>query len=125
MEPLKRRRNDILLVLALLLLAGGLWLALRAGRSAGGYVVVAVDGTETARLPLDRDGSYTWTGEAGTNTLTVRDGAASMESADCPDRLCVRQGAVRYEGESIVCLPHRLTATVAGGEDSGVDIVSK
>ena len=41
--------------------------------------------------------------------------------ADCPDQVCVRQGAVRYNGESIVCLPHKLVVSVEGGQGSGID----
>ena len=44
-----------------------------------------------------------------------------MERADCPDQVCVRQGAVRYNGESIVCLPHRLIVSIEGGVENGVD----
>ncbi len=29
-----------------------------------------------------------------------------MKSADCPDRLCVKQGRLTKEGRPIVCLPH-------------------
>ena len=48
-----------------------------------------------------------------------------MEEADCPDRLCVRQGAVSRVGESIICLPHELVVTVEGEEmDGGLDGVA-
>ena len=57
----------------------------------------------------------------GTNTLTVSGGTAQIVQADCPDQVCVRQGAVRYAGESIVCLPHRLIVTIEGGAAGGID----
>ena len=31
-----------------------------------------------------------------------------MKSADCKDRLCVKQGRLTREGRPIVCLPHKL-----------------
>ena len=48
-----------------------------------------------------------------------------MEEADCPDGTCVRQGAIQTPGETIVCLPHRVTVTIVGnGEGTGgVDAV--
>ena len=121
---LKAHKNDLLRVLALLLLAGGGWLYTLLTRRGGGVVEVAVDGTVAEVLPLSADGSYTWTGAAGTNTLVIENGAAYMVSADCPDRLCVKRGPVRYAGESIVCLPHKLTVTVTEGGAAGLDAVS-
>lgn len=120
----KAHKNDLLLVLALLLLAGGVWLYTLLTRRGGGAVEVAVDGTVAEVLPLSVDGSYTWTGAAGTNTLVIENGAAYMGSADCPDKLCVRRGPVRYAGEIIVCLPHKLTVTVTDGGAADIDAVS-
>ena len=127
MKHIKAYKNDLLLILAVLLLAGGVWAALRLTRRAGGSVRVTVDGVEVASLPLDRDQSFVWEGEGGKNTLTVENGAARMEIADCPDGLCIRQGEIRNTGESIICLPHRLVATVTEGaenrDESAVDAV--
>ena len=41
-----------------------------------------------------------------------------MESASCPDRLCVKQGTKSQVGDTIVCLPHRLVATVISAEEA-------
>ena len=129
MEQIKAYKNDLLLILAVLLLAGGVWAALRPTRRAGGSVSVTVDGVEVASLPLDRDQSFVWEGEAGKNTLVIENGAARMESADCPDGLCILQGEIRNTGESIICLPHRLIAAVTEGAEAknadAVDIVSR
>jgi hypothetical protein len=35
-----------------------------------------------------------------------------MEYADCPDKLCIRQGIVSRSGERIVCLPNRVSITI-------------
>ena len=56
--------------------------------------------------------------------LTVEDGAASVTEADCPDKICVEQGRVRYTGQCITCLPNKLTVTLEGGEAPAVDLVS-
>ena len=129
MKHIKAHKNDLLLILAILFLAGIVWTALRLTRSAGGSVRVTVDGVEVASLFLNRDQSFVWEGESGTNTLVVQNGAAHVEFADCPDGLCIRQGEIRYTGESIVCLPHRLVATVTGGAEnrgeSAVDVVAR
>lgn len=126
MKHIKAYKNDLLLILAVLLLAGGVWAALRPVRRAeeSVTVTVTVDGVEVVSLPLDRDQSFVWEGEAGKNTLVVKNGAARMEFADCPDGLCILQGEIRHTGEIIVCLPHRLVAAVTGSaENNGADTV--
>ncbi len=112
---------DGCVILALLLLAGGLFLALRLGREEGGFAVVRVDGAVTERHALNRDGVFPLNG--GSNILVIEDGAAWLSEANCPDLLCVKQGKIRYTGQTITCLPNRLTVTVEGGESDGVDLV--
>lgn len=121
---LKTHKSDLLLVLTLLLLAGGVWLYTLLTRRGGGAAELAVDGVVIGVFPLSVDRSYIWTAAAGTNTLVIENGAAYMAEADCPDKLCVKRGPVRYAGETIVCLPHRLTVTVTEGSAAGVDAVS-
>jgi hypothetical protein len=117
----KKLRNDLLLILGLLLLAGVLYLALNLGRREGGVAVVRIDGVEAERHSLAVDGTFPLNG--GTNVLVIEDGKAWISQADCPDHICVRQGKIHYTGQVITCLPNRLTVTVEGGESDGVDLV--
>ena len=115
----KKRRADLIVIASLLLLALALYLILGAVRTVGGEVVVRVDGVETERHALTADGTYPLNG--GSNILVIGEGQAWLSEANCPDLLCVRQGKIRYTGQSIICLPNRLTVTVEGGESDGVD----
>lgn len=117
----KKLRNDLILILGLLLLAGVLYLALNLGRREGGVAVVRVDGVEVERHSLAVNGTFPLNG--GSNVLVIEDGKAWISEADCPDRICVRQGKIHYTGQVITCLPNRLTVTVEGGESDGVDLV--
>ena len=121
MSGAKKRAPVELVVLAVLLLAAaaaGLWFFL--GRTPGTWAVVRVEGREIARYSLARDGVYPLNG--GTNVLTVENGSAAVTQADCPDKICVEQGRVRYTGQCITCLPNKLTVTLEGGEPE-VDLV--
>lgn len=117
-----KKRADLILIVALLVLAGALYLTLNANRQEGGVVVVRVNGVETERHSLAVDGTFPLNG--GTNILVIRDGQAWLSEADCPDLLCVKQGKIHYTGQVITCLPNRLTVTVEGGESNGVDLVA-
>lgn len=66
------------------------------------------------------------TGEDGQqlNRLVIRDGKAFVENATCPDGICAAHRSISRNGESIVCLPHRVVITVAAAEtDDAPDIV--
>ncbi len=117
----RKRRADLMVIGALLLLALVLYLVLGAFRTEGGAVVVRVDGVETERHALSEDGVYPLNG--GSNILVISGGQAWLSEANCPDLLCVRQGKILYTGQSIICLPNRLTVTVEGGEANDVDFV--
>ncbi len=125
MNWLKTHRNDVLLVAGLLILGGALALFLFITRQAGGYVSVRVDGEPVMELPLGEDTRIVLGEGEHTNTLVIENGAAQVVEASCPDQICVNQGAVRYAGESIVCLPHKLVVTVEGGRANDVDATAK
>lgn len=118
---MKTRRNDIILIAVLLIVGGTLALFLWITRQTGGSVSVTVDGEPVMELPLGKDAEVEIGGGAHTNVLVIKDGTAQVVEASCPDQICIRQGAVRYAGESIVCLPNRLIVTVEGGQENGVD----
>ncbi len=121
----KTLKNDILLVAALLLVALAAWGLLRLTRARGAEAVVTVDGATVAALPLSEDAVLTvGEGQGFSNVIEVSGGRVRVRDADCPDRLCVRTGWVSRDGESVVCLPHKLVVTVRGGE-AGPDAVSR
>ena len=86
----------------------------------GAYAEVTVNGEIYARYALVSDGEFVLNG--GTNVLVIESGRAYMRSATCPDKTCVHSRAISKVGETVVCLPNRVTVSVIG--DGGVDLVS-
>ena len=117
----KIKKNDILLVGILLLISAVGFLLWHSFGKEGKMAVVRVNGVVAARYSLEAEGKYPLNG--GSNVLVIRDGGAYMESADCPDRICVLQGRISRTGEVITCLPNRLTVTVEGSSEE-VDMLS-
>ncbi len=121
MDFLKKHKNDILLVLALLILGGAFWVYTSFGRDAGAEVLVSVAGEELYRLPIDED-TEVLIGEGDkTNLLVISSGEAFISEASCPDHICVKSGKVSLEGQTIVCLPNKVVVSIAGGDTSGID----
>ena len=59
------------------------------------------------------------------NRLVIRGGEAWIEDADCPDRLCVKQGRISRNGQAVTCLPHKLVITVESGKETELDGVTR
>ena len=96
--------------------------------ASGATVSITVGGEVYKTLPLDSDAVIeVVTGENGeyVNTVTVKDGRVFVSYANCPDGICEDHRPIKYRGESIACLPHRLAVTVEGGEEGDVDITVK
>ena len=125
-SPMNLWKNDLWLILAVLLISAVWMLAFRNGnRIRGSYAVVSVDGSEYTRILLNHDNTITVSTNRGTNTLCVSDGKVFISEADCPDKICVGHPPIQYRGESIVCLPHRLVVTIDHATEEGPDAVSQ
>ncbi len=109
---MKIRKADILLVGFLLISAALSFIIIRAGSTDGAYAVVWVEGAESSKYRLSRNGTYVLNG--GTNTMVIKDGKVHMEDAQCPDKLCIHMGTISYTGQAIICLPNKLVITIEG-----------
>ena len=82
----------------------------------GGFLGRGNGGRQAGRYPLAEDRRVT-IGAADYNVLEIKDGAAAVAEANCGDHTCVRTGRISREGETIVCLPHRLVVRIEGGDE--------
>lgn len=66
--------------------------------------------------------------EGGHNRIEIRQGSIGIIWADCPDKLCVRQGFIHNASIPITCLPNslviRLTPTGESTPDTAPDAVT-
>ena len=96
------------------------WAAI--GHFGGGTVaVISVDGQEYERIDLSKvEGEYDIVIDTkyGRNTVHVSRGAICVSESDCPDHICMNQGAITKSGVPIICMPHRLVIQIEGG---GID----
>jgi hypothetical protein len=120
------KRNDLILLGVILLIAISAIFIIYSHRSEGSKVVITVDGKEYKVLDLNTDTELTLKKDNGDyNTIIIKDGTADMTDANCPDKICVNHNKIHYNGETIVCLPHKVVLDIKNGEDSGVDVIAK
>ena len=109
---------------ALLLLAAALFVFhFAAPKAAGAVAKITVDNQTVATLPLSKNTTYKVETAVGYNLVVIENGRAFVREADCKNQICVKSRAIARAGESIVCLPHKMTVTVVGGEPPAVDFV--
>lgn len=117
----RKFRNDLVFIAVLLgavILAGLLFFFLR---GEGDSVTVTVDGRLYGTYPLSQDRTVDiYTGADGTqlNRLVIRGGQAFVDTATCPDGICAAHKPISRDGESIVCLPHKVVITAHGVDES-------
>ncbi len=123
-NPFKLCRNDIILAAAWAAAAIFLFafLIIARGKSNGDQIVIRIDGNEYARYSLNMDEIIEIDNEHGKNTIVIENGAVRMEYADCPDGYCISKGTISANGDTIVCLPHRLVVEVVKSEVSSDDL---
>jgi len=121
------KKHDIIvysLVLVALICSFFIWG--RSVKGTGAFAVVSVKGVEQHVLALNENTEITVKGYAGlTCTICIKDGSASITEADCPDKLCKKHEPVSREGESIICLPARITVTIRSDNKSDIDSVAR
>lgn len=106
------RKGDIILAAAAVSAAVVLFFCLFYGRKAGKRVVVYEDNSVLCEYSLFENAEFTVNTHRGSNTLKIEDGSVTVTDADCPDRYCVSHVKISGEGETIVCLPHRLVIKI-------------
>ena len=126
-ETVKKHRISIIVVASLLLLSLTALLIFSLTRVEGADVPTAaveitVDGETVATYSLFDDGTYVLNG--GTNVIVIEGARVYMIHSDCPDHTCERTGKIKYVGQSIICLPNKLSVTIVGESEDAVDFVS-
>lgn len=71
-------------------------------------------------LSLGEDGTFRFDGINA--EFEVKDGKIRVINASCPDKICEKTGFIGSAGQTIICVPNRITVTVVGS-DGSVDVV--
>lgn len=118
------KRYIIALTALLLAAAAGIavWFVLKSAGREDPTAEIIQDGKLLRRVPLSENTEFTVTCADGYNTVTVKDGAIMITSADCPDKVCVKTGAISGGAVPIVCLPHRLEIRIVNGAGADAQV---
>lgn len=122
------KRNDLLLIVGLVLIIAVVYVirSFTLTGSSSDYVQIRVDGEIVAEYSLSEDREEVFmAADGGYNKVVIKDGTICVSEADCPDRHCVKKGAVSGVNETIICLPHKLVIKLCGNDKNDVpDIIA-
>lgn len=97
-----------------LIVLGSLAVIILMNNSRGSKTAVITCGEVKSELSLEKDGVFTLEGAE----FEVKDGKIRIVNAACPDKLCEKTGFIGAPGQSIICVPNKITVFI-GGENDG------
>ena len=106
------KRGDLLLAAGLLALGLIAAILLPLLLPAGDAVAVEINGEAAGIYPLNVDRVERIESEGGYNLLIIKDGRAFIDDADCRCGVCVAHAPISDEGETVICLPHKLAIRI-------------
>ncbi len=71
--------------------------------------------------PLDRDTPIPVPGPIGTTEVIIENRLVRVVDSPCPEKLCIRMGAISTPGAWIACLPNRVFVHIVGRDERGID----
>lgn len=118
------KKVDLIVIAVVLAVAGALLIFLYGvNSSSGAYVSVEIDGKAVETFDLNTNTTYEIkTDNGGENTLVIENGTARVENANCPDGICANHKPINKNGESIICLPHKVVVAVVNEKSNGDDV---
>lgn len=123
------KKTDILIVLTLLLVGGGIWLTRKATMREENVVAqIFHNRTLVASIDLSKAKDTVFALPNNDHVLfrTTGDGGIRFENSDCPDKICINSGTLYLSGETAACIPNGLVLKLISqnqDHDDGLDIV--
>ena len=115
----QKLKNDLILIVAVVIFAIIALLLInwyKRATTKDAYVVIEVNGEEFGRYPLSKDAEINVASfNGGSNIVVIKNNRVNVSEASCPDRICVKHKEIMYNGETIICLPNRMTVTIVNG----------
>ena len=117
------KKGDILIGVVVIIAACILYFSgLLRPEGEGAKAVVTIDGKDHSEYSLKNDETVKIDlDDEGFNSFKIENGKVDMLEADCRDGICVDHTPISLNGETIICLPHKLVIEIEGGDEAAVD----
>lgn len=115
-------RNDLILNILIILVCISIPICLSVfSENEEKTAVISYDGNVERRINLSEDFTYQTHGVE----VTVEEGRAFVSNTNCPDGLCMKMKDAQNVGDSIICVPNKVSVRIVGnGVEKGADVVA-
>ena len=84
-----------------------------------------VDGKIEKKLDLNKNQEYRVNVDNGYNIIRIKDKKAKIKESDCSNQTCVNMGTISKDGQTLICLPHKVEVTIVSDDKSEVDVIAR
>jgi hypothetical protein len=109
---MKFKRNDIYLILGIVIIAAIAGLYIFLNRKQGGVAILKYNETQSMEIDLSKDQKIDMQSNGINIHLDVKDDSIAFVHSECPDHICERFGYIKNVGESAICLPAKASVTI-------------
>ena len=90
------------------------------------YAGIYVENSLIKKVELipNHNEQFTINTKNGKNIVSVEGTKIRILDADCPDKICVKDGYISKPGQMLVCLPHKFMIEVKGETKEDIDGLS-
>lgn len=112
--------NDLILNAFIILICILIPFVLSFAHNEGKTCVISYDGIVEKRINLEEDAAYHTHGV----NIIVKDGEAFVSESSCPDGLCIKMKSAKNVGDSIICVPNKVSVRIEGNKSGEADVVA-
>ncbi len=102
------KKGDIAIIASAVVVFAASILLLVAFSNQGSRVVIKQDN----QIIYDKSIIINNTVNTEHNTVIIKDGKVYMDHSDCKNQICVNTDKIEKKGESIICLPNKVTVEI-------------
>lgn len=88
-------------------------------------VVIYVDGKIEKKLDLNKNQEYKVNVDNGYNIVRIKDKKVRIKESDCSNQTCVNMETISKDGQTLICLPHKVEVTIVSDDKSEVDVIAR
>lgn len=88
-------------------------------------VVIYVDGKIEKKLDLNKNQEYKVDVDNGYNIVRIKDKKVRIKESDCGNQTCVNMGTISKDGQTLICLPHKVEVTIVSDDKSELDVIAR
>lgn len=118
-ERVMFQKSDIIVITAVFVMMTALIFCTHFSENESDRYVVRHNGQEVISGQLSEDTTFSYENM----TFEVKNGQISVIKTDCDDKICQLSGKISSRFSSIVCVPNKITVTIASSDNVKEDVV--